>query len=834
MSQDANPQQRRFRLSGRRDREQDVFFEEALDPAIWQPGDDENWDTCWHTGMPERGAFAATGPQRTVNHIPGNNCLTIKSRLYRTMRAMQERVAATRPPGHPDRQRSDFVPRVYSMPEDYHALQQAALDAPEQLWLLKPKNSAKGKDIRLLEDVAETPTDSRWLVQEYLHEPHLMNDRKYVLRLYVLVTSIEPLRVYLYDQGFAKLASCAYDLEDRANPYVHQTNPDVNARNADAESPVVFIDFVRYRKWLREQGQDDEALFRRIRDLVALTLVSAREPMRSASQRFGADPRGCYELIGLDCLIDQDLRPWLLECNLSPSLGVCAAPEDGGDTEAAVKRQLVADMVAMLGLNEPERTRAAPDAPATQIVAEADAELARAGGFTRVYPTPDVAAHLPFFAFPRQADMVLARHVANSPLDTPRATCWRAAEIVAGEALTLYHEGTGEVYAPNPSAALIWLHAASGLNPERIALELAAASGIGPADPQAFDEIRRHCWETVADWAEAGLLVQQPAGEDTRPEVRPQAADAVTSTAVNVATTIRVGRMHATMHSWSAPATHRLAPLLRPLAMPSGFTGSLHLELTRGRAGFTLLTEGRVRHENVTLAALGPLMVEELLGHAPDDGELALTASLVALGPTASGARDVVLICRDYTDADDALAVALGAEADADACGGTCIDVAESGHVTGLGLPLRVAADRDSALIAGLAHGHRRTPPPLWTWRAGHDGHLLPSSTATNLSPCTVRAIILWQPDGDQGADTTHELVATDVHTLLPRLLAGGRQAGAEIPDRDHVTRLATWLASQSLLTLADPDPIRAAGRILRSFPERGNANYATAASRLS
>lgn len=282
---------RRYRLSGRREREQDVFFEQALDPALWEAGSTDEWDTCWHTGMPDREAFSATGPERTVNHIPGNNCLTIKSRLYRTVYAMQQRIAATRPPGHADRHRADFVPRVYRMPEDYHALQQAALDRPEQLWLLKPKNSAKVKDIRLQEDVAEAPSDPRWLVQEYLHEPHIMNERKYVLRLYVLVTSIEPLRVYLYDQGFAKLASCPYTLEDRANPYVHQTNPDVNARNADAESPVVFIDFVRYREWLRAQGHDDEALFARIRDRVALTLTSAREPMRGASQRFGADPR---------------------------------------------------------------------------------------------------------------------------------------------------------------------------------------------------------------------------------------------------------------------------------------------------------------------------------------------------------------------------------------------------------------------------------------------------------------------------------------------------------------------------------------------------------------
>ena len=470
---------RRFRLSGRREREQDHFFEEALDPTLWEPGDDSAWETCWHTGMPERATFRATAPGRTVNHIPGNNCLTVKSRLYQTIRGLHDRAAATRAPHDPELAQVDFVPSVYSMPEDYHALQQAAQDAPAQRWLLKPKNAARGRDIRLLEDAAEAPADSRWMVQAYLDRPHLMNERKYVLRLYVLVSAIEPLRVYLYEQGFAKLASCPYTLDDIDNPYIHLTNPDVNAHNDAADSPVVFVDFERYRQWLREQGHDDAALFRRLREMVALTMIGAREPMMAATTRFGADPRGCCELIGLDCMVDADLRPWLLECNLSPSLGVCAAPADGGDVEEAIKRRLVADMVNLVGLNEASRERATPDAPAADLVAEADAELGRAGGFARVFPSAEATELMPFFAFPRAADRILAEHAAGRPLPAPRAQAWRVAEIIADDQLTLYGEASGELYATNPSAALIWLRASEGTDPDTITQELAQASGIG-------------------------------------------------------------------------------------------------------------------------------------------------------------------------------------------------------------------------------------------------------------------------------------------------------------------------------------------------------------------
>ena len=59
----------RYRLSGRREREQDVFFEDSLDPALWGPGDEKEWDTCWHTGMPERAAFRVAGIRGVVNDL---------------------------------------------------------------------------------------------------------------------------------------------------------------------------------------------------------------------------------------------------------------------------------------------------------------------------------------------------------------------------------------------------------------------------------------------------------------------------------------------------------------------------------------------------------------------------------------------------------------------------------------------------------------------------------------------------------------------------------------------------------------------------------------------
>lgn len=50
------------------------------------------------------------------------------------------------------------------------------------------------------------------------------------------------------------------------------------------------------------------------------------------------------ELYGFDILIDADLKPWLLEVNLSPSLG-CDTPLD-----TKIKSAMLADLLTLIGL----------------------------------------------------------------------------------------------------------------------------------------------------------------------------------------------------------------------------------------------------------------------------------------------------------------------------------------------------------------------------------------------------------------------------------------------------------------------------------------------------
>ena len=81
-----------------------------------------------------------------------------------------------------------------------------------------------------------------------------------------------------------------------------------------------------------------------IEDVIIKSIISVEFPVNSACKMFVPHRRNCFELYGFDILIDSDLKPWLLEVNLSPSLN-CETPID-----MKIKSAMLCDLLNLIGI----------------------------------------------------------------------------------------------------------------------------------------------------------------------------------------------------------------------------------------------------------------------------------------------------------------------------------------------------------------------------------------------------------------------------------------------------------------------------------------------------
>jgi D-alanine-D-alanine ligase-like ATP-grasp enzyme len=57
----------------------------------------------------------------------------------------------------------------------------------------------------------------------------------------------------------------------------------------------------------------------------------------------------CFEILGFDILVDSDLKPWILEVNLNPSLST------DSPLDFKIKSNLVTDSLNLIGLRKFDR-----------------------------------------------------------------------------------------------------------------------------------------------------------------------------------------------------------------------------------------------------------------------------------------------------------------------------------------------------------------------------------------------------------------------------------------------------------------------------------------------
>ena len=190
---------------------------------------------------------------------------------------------------------------------------QYQMDGYRNIWIVKPGLNARGSGVKCmqgLDNILECGVQLKArVVQKYIENPLLINNNKFDIRQWVLVTSFDPLTVYFYNTCYLRLCQMAFSL-DSFEAYRHLANYSLQKHIAKVQEETVWS-LSKFCEFLESSGSSWDSILPNIHYLVIKTLQSVKDSIDSRPE--------CFELYGFDIILDTDLVPWLLEVNLSPA-----------------------------------------------------------------------------------------------------------------------------------------------------------------------------------------------------------------------------------------------------------------------------------------------------------------------------------------------------------------------------------------------------------------------------------------------------------------------------------------------------------------------------------
>ena len=267
------------------------------------------------------------------------------------------------------------TPKTFCLPSQLNMFKEHLNKASSSAhYIYKPSCGSQGKGIHLFNgasgwrelapkiEITTVPESGRHdyiekniprsVVQKYIANPYLkLGGLKFDFRLYVLVESLDPLQIWLCDEGLVRFCTVPYKKPTKANMkesknlmcqhlsnysinkknhvgYIHSAilNPDPLAKSDGTKRTLTSV--------LAEMKDLDEDVDQMMNDIQHLIIQASaalqseiilRNGKRNISGRSDGSSGGngggnSFQLLGFDIMIDKSLKPYLLEVNANPSL----------------------------------------------------------------------------------------------------------------------------------------------------------------------------------------------------------------------------------------------------------------------------------------------------------------------------------------------------------------------------------------------------------------------------------------------------------------------------------------------------------------------------------
>ena len=110
-------------------------------------------------------------------------------------------------------------------------------------------------------------------------------------------------------------------------------------------------DFKMLKAAYEKAGINYQYVHAQFKDLIMKTLMSVEPTITANLQKNPTSRNNCFELYGFDIIVDANLKPWVLEVNVMPSLS------SSSHFDKRIKTMLICDALTLVGIRGYDKSK---------------------------------------------------------------------------------------------------------------------------------------------------------------------------------------------------------------------------------------------------------------------------------------------------------------------------------------------------------------------------------------------------------------------------------------------------------------------------------------------
>jgi len=347
------PGPRKFRIC---DTRVEVYVDVLREGHGWQETYGNDWDTAFGECFGGSHEYRHMRSNQKIMELPELEMIWDKGKYAANM----ERYRRTVFEGESFEKYMTHIPRSFILPSQQHEFDAyyATLD-PGSWWLLKPRASCCGRGIKLINKTEDIPRGALgvgegYIVQKFLHNPYLVgpgktkrNDwwqtgipnsgvagpkgnsanqgpngdwiekgYKFVIRLFVVATSMEPLQMYTYPDGLLFWTRGPHSTQ--SNDWKDRANFITDYFFTDAQNNLQLT-LSELRNLMKQHGVNEQLYWAKIKEATTKAILPVAHRIAQQESKYISRRSGGFHVWGYDIATDENLNPMVLEINAHPN-----------------------------------------------------------------------------------------------------------------------------------------------------------------------------------------------------------------------------------------------------------------------------------------------------------------------------------------------------------------------------------------------------------------------------------------------------------------------------------------------------------------------------------